>query len=133
MRLDGRSAQKHCSHALKATKREESCPASHLRKRNLRRHCKPQKVHQHHREKRTTLYLLFLDQLLFPLRCKYHRKPSHLKSRNADSTITDEELQSITDFANENLLKNDISKVELENRDADDVVEYCKNKVLKKQ
>ena len=51
-----------------------------------------------------------------------------VKSRNADSHITDEELQSITDFANENLLKNDISKVELENRDADDIIEYLYEK-----
>ena len=51
-----------------------------------------------------------------------------VKSRNVDSHITDEELQSITDFANENLLKNDISKVELENRDADDIIEYLYEK-----
>ena len=51
-----------------------------------------------------------------------------VKSRNTDGVITDEELEKITEFTNENLLKNDISKVELENRDIDDIIEYIYNK-----
>ena len=51
-----------------------------------------------------------------------------VKSRNSDGVITDEELEKIIEFTNENLLKNDITKVELENRDVDDIIEYIYNK-----
>ena len=51
-----------------------------------------------------------------------------VKSRNIDNIITDEELQSITDFANENLLKEDITKNQLENKKADDIIEFIYNK-----
>ena len=52
-------------------------------------------------------------------------------SRNLDNVLTDEELENIASFANENLLRNDIKKKALENKSADDIIEYIYMKAKK--
>ena len=52
-------------------------------------------------------------------------------SRNLDNVLTDEELENIASFANENLLRNDIKKKSLENKSADDIIEYIYMKAKK--
>jgi len=47
-----------------------------------------------------------------------------------EGKLTDKDLEEITEFINENLLKEDIQKSEIENKTPDEIIDYLANKVI---